>query len=49
MGFDEKYSSGESHSEDLDNDLSLLGEMLESRFELEDRLIAVLHKSHALG
>ena len=49
LGFDEKYSDGESHSEDLDSDLSLLGEMLESRFELEDRLIAVLHTSHALG
>ena len=33
--------------DDLDADLSLLGEVLESRFSLEDRLIALLHRSHA--
>lgn len=49
MGFDEKYSDGKSHLEDATEDLSLLGEMLESRFELEDRLIAVLHTSHAVS
>lgn len=46
LGFDEKYSDGKSHLADVGNDLSLLGEVLESRFELEDRLIAALHGSH---
>ena len=46
LGFDEKYSDGKSHLADAGNDLSLLGEVLESRFELEDRLIAALHGSH---
>ena len=45
LGFDEKYPAGGQR--DLDADLSFLGEVLESRFELEDRLIAVLHGSHA--
>jgi len=47
LGFDEKYSNPECRGAELEDDLSLLGEMLESRFELEDRLIAVLHRSHA--
>jgi len=45
LGFDEKYPSAD-HSH-LDVDLSLLGEVLESRFQLEDQLISVLHFSHA--
>ena len=47
MGFDEKYSASDASSENLSADLSLLGEVLESRFELEDSLIAVLHQSHS--
>lgn len=45
LGFEEKYPA--DSLEDLDADLSLLGEVLETRFALEDRLIAVLHGSHA--
>jgi regulator of sigma D len=45
LGFDEKYPAGDIV--DLDADLSLLGEVLESRFALEDRLIALLHSNHA--
>ncbi len=45
LGFDEKYPTEEQ--EDPGADMSLLGEVLESRFELEDRLITLLHRSHA--
>jgi regulator of sigma D len=45
LGFDEKYPSEDTAS--LEADLSLLGEILESRFELEDQMIAALHRSHA--
>jgi regulator of sigma D len=45
LGFEEKYPT--DSLDDLDADLSLLGEMLETRFALEDRLIAILHSSHA--
>lgn len=45
LGFDEKYPC--DHLQDLDADLSLLGEVMETRFALEDRLIALLHRSHA--
>ena len=45
LGFEEKYPT--DSLDDLDADLSLLGEVLESRFTLEDRLIALLHRSHA--
>ena len=44
LGFEEKYPG--SRLDALDADLSLLGEVLESRFALEDRLIALLHGSH---
>jgi regulator of sigma D len=47
MGFDEKYSAADASAANLDADLSLLGEVLESRFELEDGLISALHKSHS--
>jgi regulator of sigma D len=47
MGFDEKYGAAEPGSSELNPDLSLLGEMLELRFSLEDQLIARLHKVHA--
>ncbi|MEP5764115.1 MAG: sigma D regulator [Halieaceae bacterium] len=45
LGFDEKYPTADASN--LDADLSLLGEMLESRFEMEDQLIACLHRSHS--
>jgi regulator of sigma D len=47
LGFDEKYVAAAAISDSLIADLSLLGEVLESRFDLEDRLIAALHRSHA--
>ena len=47
MGFDEKYGASEPAASELNPDLSLLGEMLELRFSLEDQLIAGLHKVHA--
>ena len=47
LGFEEKYPLPEGDNADCAADLSLLGEVLESRFELEDRLIAGLHKAHA--
>ena len=47
LGFDEKYPLAAGQQADYGADLSLLGEILESRFELEDRLIAGLHKAHA--
>ncbi|MEM0955090.1 MAG: Rsd/AlgQ family anti-sigma factor [Pseudomonadota bacterium] len=46
LGFEEKYPGASVQS--LDADLSLLGEVLESRFALEDRLIAFLHRIHAV-
>jgi regulator of sigma D len=45
LGFDEKYPC--DALADLGADMSFLGEVLESRFELEDRLITLLHRSHA--
>lgn len=45
LGFEEKYPAEDTSA--LESDLSLLGEVLESRFALEDRLIAALHSSHA--
>ena len=46
MAYEEKYSDAQGHSEKLKRDLSALGEVLESRFLLEDRLIAGLHNRH---
>lgn len=46
MAYDEKYSGGDVESAKLKRDLSALGEALESRFALEDQLIAGLHYSH---
>lgn len=45
LGFEEKYPSGDMAM--LEADLSLLGEVLELRFALEDRLISGLHRRHA--
>lgn len=46
LAYEEKYSGEQEHSEKLKRDLSALGEVLESRFVLEDRLIAGLHNKH---
>ncbi len=46
LAYEEKYSGEEEYPETLARDLSALGEMLESRFVLEDRLIAGLHNRH---
>jgi regulator of sigma D len=46
LAYEEKYGDGEAFPETLERDLSALGEVLESRFVLEDRLIAGLHNSH---
>ncbi|MEZ5573445.1 MAG: Rsd/AlgQ family anti-sigma factor [Halioglobus sp.] len=45
LAYEEKYSGG-MHPEKLKRDLSALGEVLESRFVLEDQLIAGLHNRH---
>ena len=44
--YEEKYGAGDSHKDTVERDLSALGEVLESRFVLEDRLIAGLHQRH---
>lgn len=46
LAYEEKYGDGAVYPGKLKRDLSALGEVLESRFELEDRLIAGLHQSH---
>ena len=46
LAYEEKYGDGKSFPATLERDLSALGEVLESRFVLEDRLIAGLHNSH---
>ena len=46
MAYEEKYSAEKDYPETLGRDLSALGEVLESRFVLEDRLIAGLHNRH---
>ena len=46
MAYEEKYSGEQGHQEKLKRDLSALGEALESRFVLEDQLIAGLHSRH---
>ena len=46
LAYEEKYGVGEGESRKLKRDLSALGETLESRFVLEDQLIAGLHNSH---
>lgn len=47
LGFDEKYPLSGDQEGDCSADLSLLGEVLETRFEMEDQLIAGLHKVHS--
>ena len=46
MAYEEKYSGAQGHQEKIKRDLSALGEVLESRFVLEDQLIAGLHNRH---
>lgn len=46
LAYEEKYGSGAGENGKLKRDLSALGEVLESRFALEDQLIAGLHNSH---
>lgn len=46
LAYEEKYSSGANNPATLERDLSALGETLESRFVLEDQLIAGLHNAH---
>ena len=46
LAYEEKYGAGDGDNRKLKRDLSALGETLESRFVLEDQLIAGLHNSH---
>ncbi|NND66339.1 MAG: Rsd/AlgQ family anti-sigma factor [Halioglobus sp.] len=46
LAYEEKYGAGNSDAPELERDLSALGEVLESRFQLEDRLIAGMHNRH---
>jgi regulator of sigma D len=46
LAYEEKYSVARDHQDTLERDLSALGELLEMRFTLEDRLIAGLHTRH---
>ena len=46
LAYEEKYGDGVIYPDTLRRDLSSLGELLESRFVLEDRLIAGLHSKH---
>ena len=46
LAYEEKYAGGQLNPDTLKRDLSALGEVLESRFVLEDRLIAGLHSRH---
>lgn len=45
LDFNDKYQETDDLAS-LGRDLSLLGEELETRFEAEDRMIAVLHVAH---
>ena len=46
LAYEEKYGKGSGRQKKLKRDLSALGEVLESRFTLEDQLIADLHGRH---
>lgn len=46
LAYEEKYGTGREYPKTLERDLSALGEILESRFVLEDQLITGLHNRH---
>lgn len=46
LAYEEKYSATNGHQNKLKRDLAALGELLESRFTMEDQLIAGLHSQH---
>jgi regulator of sigma D len=46
LAYEEKYGDAQGRQEKLRRDLSSLGELLESRFLMEDQLIAGLHNRH---
>ncbi|TGD73873.1 Rsd/AlgQ family anti-sigma factor [Mangrovimicrobium sediminis] len=46
LAYEEKYTANAASNATLERDLAALGEVLESRFTLEDRLIGALHYSH---
>jgi len=46
LAYEEKYGDDRGNQEKLKRNLSALGEMLESRFVMEDQLIAGLHNRH---
>mgnify|MGYP006132474167 CR=1 FL=1 len=46
LAYEEKYGAGQDHPNTIERDLSALGEVLESRFVLEDQLITGLHNRH---
>jgi len=46
LAYEEKYAGEDCAWDGIQRDLSSLGEVLESRFVLEDRLIAGLHNRH---
>lgn len=46
LEFNDSYASNDSDLATLSKSLSKLGETLASRFELEDRLIEVMHDAH---
>lgn len=46
LAYEEKYGRGDAYPHTLQRDLSSLGEVLETRFVMEDRLIAGLHNRH---
>jgi regulator of sigma D len=46
LAYEEKYGGGDAYPDTLQRDLSSLGEVLETRFVAEDRLIAGLHNKH---
>lgn len=46
MEFNDKYATGKVDISKLSINLSKLGEILETRFELEDQLIEILHEAH---
>lgn len=46
IAYEEKYGGSEGRLKNMKRDIAALGEVLESRFVLEDQLIAGLHGSH---